>query len=91
MTHVSSSHKSEGNIRKVFSGALIELRVVCESSSGWKFIKILLNTHINKISFFIAVSIETDEFEIIPLTPEKVLEIIEQAYPNPVAVDDLAR
>ncbi|XP_070506117.1 uncharacterized protein [Chironomus tepperi] len=36
-------------------------------------------------------SIENDEFEIIPLTPEKVLELIEQAYPNPVAVDDLAR
>jgi hypothetical protein len=40
---------------------------------------------------FITVSIENDEFEIIPLTPEKVLELIEQAYPNPVAVDDLAR
>ncbi|KAG5684642.1 hypothetical protein PVAND_013862 [Polypedilum vanderplanki] len=36
-------------------------------------------------------SIENDEFEIIPLTPEKILELIEQAYPNPVAVDDLAR
>jgi len=40
---------------------------------------------------FLTVSIENDEFEIIPLTPEKVLELIEQAYPNPVAVDDLAR
>lgn len=36
-------------------------------------------------------SIENDEFEVIPLTPEKILELIEQAYPNPVAVDDLAR
>lgn len=46
----------------------------------------------NLIKLFVfAVSIETDEFEIIPLTAEKVLEIIEQAYPNPVAIDDLAR
>lgn len=36
-------------------------------------------------------SIENEEFEIAPLTPEKVLELIEQAYPNPITPDDLAR
>lgn len=39
----------------------------------------------------ISVSIENEEFDIVPLTPEKVLELIEQAYPNPIAPDDLAR
>lgn len=36
-------------------------------------------------------SIEDEQFEIVPLTPEKVLELIEQAYPNPITPDDLAR
>lgn len=39
----------------------------------------------------ISVSIENEEFDIVPLTPEKVLELIEQAYPNPITPDDLAR
>ncbi len=39
----------------------------------------------------ILVSIEDEQFEIVPLTPEKVLELIEQAYPNPITPDDLAR
>ncbi|XP_055682548.1 uncharacterized protein LOC129789616 isoform X2 [Lutzomyia longipalpis] len=38
-----------------------------------------------------AVSIEDTQFEVIPLTPEKVLELIEQAYPNPITPEDLAR
>lgn len=41
--------------------------------------------------FLFVVSIENEEFEIVPLTPEKVLELIEQAYPNPISPDDLAR
>lgn len=41
--------------------------------------------------FFFAVSIEDEQFEVVPLTPEKVLELIEQAYPNPITPDDLAR
>ncbi|XP_055713961.1 uncharacterized protein LOC129808205 isoform X4 [Phlebotomus papatasi] len=36
-------------------------------------------------------SIEDTQFEVIPLTPEKVLELIEQAYPNPITPEDLAR
>ncbi|CRL04253.1 CLUMA_CG017354, isoform A [Clunio marinus] len=36
-------------------------------------------------------SIGNEEFEVVPLTPEKVLELIEQAYPNPITPDDLAR
>ncbi|XP_059618708.1 uncharacterized protein LOC132263125 isoform X4 [Phlebotomus argentipes] len=36
-------------------------------------------------------SIEDTQFEVIPLTPEKVLELIEQAYPNPITAEDLAR
>lgn len=44
------------------------------------------------IEFFsISVSIENEEFDVVPLTPEKVLELIEQAYPNPITPDDLAR
>lgn len=54
----------------------------------WKY---FFTPTIKLFYFYFAVSIETDELEIIPLTPEKVLEIIEQAYPNPVAIDDLAR
>lgn len=46
---------------------------------------------IDFISNSISVSIENEEFEIVPLTPEKVLELIEQAYPNPITPDDLAR
>lgn len=37
------------------------------------------------------VSSEDSQFEVVPMTPEKILEIIEQAYPNPVNPDDLAR
>ncbi|GAB0097346.1 uncharacterized protein DMENIID0001_129810 [Sergentomyia squamirostris] len=36
-------------------------------------------------------SIEDAQFEVVPLTPEKVLELIEQAYPNPITAEDLAR
>lgn len=43
------------------------------------------------LSIKLSVSIENEEFEIVPLTPEKVLELIEQAYPNPITPDDLAR
>lgn len=37
------------------------------------------------------VSQEESQFESPPLTPEKILELIEQAYPNPVSPDDLAK
>lgn len=37
------------------------------------------------------VSFEDSEYEIVPLTAEKVLELIEQAYPNPVTPEDLAQ
>lgn len=37
------------------------------------------------------VSIEDEQFDVVPLSPEKVLELIEQAYPNPITADDLAR
>ena len=37
------------------------------------------------------VSFEDDQLEVVPLTPEKVLELIEQAYPNPINPDDLAK
>lgn len=36
-------------------------------------------------------SSEDSQFEVVPLTPEKVLEIVEQAYPNPVNPEDLGR
>ncbi|XP_030378501.1 uncharacterized protein LOC115627089 isoform X2 [Scaptodrosophila lebanonensis] len=36
-------------------------------------------------------SLEESQFESPPLTQEKVLELIEQAYPNPVSPDDLAK
>ncbi|XP_055637290.1 uncharacterized protein LOC129775981 isoform X3 [Toxorhynchites rutilus septentrionalis] len=36
-------------------------------------------------------SFEDSQFEIIPLTPEKILEMIEQAYPNPITPEDLAK
>ncbi|XP_053682658.1 uncharacterized protein LOC128733081 isoform X2 [Sabethes cyaneus] len=36
-------------------------------------------------------SFEDSQFEIIPLTPDKVLEMIEQAYPNPITAEDLAK
>ena len=29
--------------------------------------------------------------QIVELTPEKVLELIESAYPNPVTIDDIAK
>lgn len=38
-----------------------------------------------------AVSLEESQFESPPLTPEKVLELIEQAYPNPITPEDLAK
>ncbi|XP_055537938.1 uncharacterized protein LOC129725766 isoform X3 [Wyeomyia smithii] len=37
------------------------------------------------------VSFEDSQFEVVPLTPEKVLEMIEQAYPNPITSEDLAK
>ncbi|XP_062536526.1 uncharacterized protein LOC134205358 isoform X2 [Armigeres subalbatus] len=37
------------------------------------------------------VSFEDSQFEVIPLTPEKILEMIEQAYPNPITPEDLAK
>ncbi|XP_017853098.1 uncharacterized protein LOC108607024 isoform X2 [Drosophila busckii] len=37
------------------------------------------------------VSLEESQFESPPLTQEKVLELIEQAYPNPISPEDLAK
>ncbi|EAT35605.1 AAEL012246-PA [Aedes aegypti] len=37
------------------------------------------------------VSFEDSQFEVVPLTPEKILEMIEQAYPNPITPEDLAK
>lgn len=37
------------------------------------------------------VSFEDSQYEFVPLTAEKVLEFIEQAYPNPITPEDLAR
>uniref|UniRef100_A0A182MP93 Winged helix-turn-helix domain-containing protein n=1 Tax=Anopheles culicifacies TaxID=139723 RepID=A0A182MP93_9DIPT len=37
------------------------------------------------------VSFEDEQFEVVPLTPEKILELIEQAYPNPISPEDLAK
>ncbi|XP_011295126.1 uncharacterized protein LOC101901668 isoform X1 [Musca domestica] len=37
------------------------------------------------------VSMDENQFESPPLTPEKVLELIEQAYPNPITPEDLAK
>lgn len=34
---------------------------------------------------------EDSQFEVVPLTPEKILEMIENAYPNPITPEDLAR
>lgn len=36
-------------------------------------------------------SFEDSQFEVFPLTPEKILELIEQAYPNPITPEDLAK
>ncbi|XP_035918716.1 uncharacterized protein LOC118516969 isoform X3 [Anopheles stephensi] len=36
-------------------------------------------------------SFEDEQFEVVPLTPEKILELIEQAYPNPITPEDLAK
>ncbi|XP_055304238.1 uncharacterized protein LOC129569424 isoform X4 [Sitodiplosis mosellana] len=36
-------------------------------------------------------SFEDSQYEVVPLTAEKVLEFIEQAYPNPITPEDLAR
>ncbi|XP_017853101.1 uncharacterized protein LOC108607024 isoform X4 [Drosophila busckii] len=36
-------------------------------------------------------SLEESQFESPPLTQEKVLELIEQAYPNPISPEDLAK
>lgn len=38
-----------------------------------------------------SVSFEDSQFEVVPLTPEKILELIEQAYPNPITPEDLAK
>lgn len=46
---------------------------------------------LTKISHSVAVSFEDSQFEVVPLTAEKVLEFIEEAYPNPVTAEDLAR
>ncbi|XP_038112814.1 uncharacterized protein LOC6031436 isoform X1 [Culex quinquefasciatus] len=37
------------------------------------------------------VSFEDSQFEVVPLTPEKILELIEQAYPNPITPEDLSK
>lgn len=42
-------------------------------------------------SLVITVSYEDSQFEVIPLTAEKILELIEQAYPNPITPEDIAR
>ncbi|XP_049546247.1 uncharacterized protein LOC125957511 isoform X2 [Anopheles darlingi] len=39
----------------------------------------------------IGVSYEDMQFEVVPLTPVKILELIEQAYPNPITPEDLAK
>ncbi|XP_050100416.1 uncharacterized protein LOC126581030 isoform X3 [Anopheles aquasalis] len=36
-------------------------------------------------------SYEDMQFEVVPLTPVKILELIEQAYPNPITPEDLAK
>lgn len=36
-------------------------------------------------------SFEDSQFEVVPLTPEKILELIEQAYPNPITPEDLSK
>lgn len=41
--------------------------------------------------YFPTVSFEDSQYDVVPLTAEKVLELIEQAYPNPVTSEDLAR
>lgn len=49
--------------------------------------------HLSNVFFisYFAVSFEDSQYEIVPLTAEKVLEFIEQAYPNPITPEDLAR
>lgn len=37
------------------------------------------------------VSFEDSQFKVVKLSAEKVLEFIEQAYPNPITPEDLAR
>lgn len=41
--------------------------------------------------FSFTVSFEDSQYEVVALTAEKVLEFIEQAYPNPITPEDLAR
>ncbi|XP_058064092.1 uncharacterized protein LOC131213896 isoform X1 [Anopheles bellator] len=36
-------------------------------------------------------SFEDTQYEFVPLTPEKILELIEQAFPNPITPEDLAK
>lgn len=43
------------------------------------------------VYFRFVVSFEDSQYEVVPLTAEKVLEFIEQAYPNPITPEDLAR
>lgn len=46
----------------------------------------------NSIKFYLStVSIDESQLESPPLTQEKVLELIEQAYPNPITAEDLAK
>lgn len=45
----------------------------------------------DRLPVHFSVSFEDNQFEVVPLTPEKVLELIEQAYPNPINPDDLAK
>lgn len=45
----------------------------------------------NTFRILFVVSFEDSQYEVVPLTAEKVLEFIEQAYPNPITPEDLAR
>lgn len=45
----------------------------------------------NFLSLTHTVSYEDSQFEVVPLTAEKILELIEQAYPNPITPEDIAR
>lgn len=56
----------------------------------WK-IFILIDVLKNHFLFYFTVSFEDSQYDVVPLTAEKVLEFIEQAYPNPITPEDLAR
>lgn len=51
----------------------------------------MICTIYNLYCLYSIVSFEDSQYEVVALTPEKVLELIEQAYPNPVSPEDLAR